>query len=77
MKELLRTNDLVFISFVEALLNDARIEAFVMDAHTSVLEGSINAIQRRVMVADDDAARAQSILDEARSEFGVRTDDGD
>ena len=77
MKELLRTNDLVFISFVEALLNDAQIEAFVMDAHTSVLEGSINAIQRRVMVADDDAARAQSILREAQREFGSQIENGD
>lgn len=77
MKELLRTNDLVFISFVEALLKDANIEAFVMDAHTSVLEGSINAIQRRVMVGDDDAAQAQDIVKEARSEFGDGTENGD
>jgi hypothetical protein len=65
MKELLRTNDVVLLSFATSLLRDAAIEPVVLDTHTSILEGSIAAIPRRLMVADEDYARAQALLDEA------------
>ena len=65
MKELLRTNDVVLLSFASALLRDAAIEPAVLDTHTSILEGSIGAIPRRLMVADDDYARARALLDDA------------
>lgn len=65
MKELLRTNDLVKLSWLRALLADAGIEALVLDQHTSVLEGSAGAIPRRLMVVDDDFSRARRILAEA------------
>ena len=65
MKELLRTNDLVKLSWLRALLADAGIEALVLDQHTSVLEGSAGAIPRRLMVTEDDYARAQRVLAEA------------
>jgi hypothetical protein len=65
MKELLRTNDPVALSFATALLEDAAIEVILLDRHTSVLEGSIGAIQRRLMVREKDHARAKMLLDEA------------
>jgi hypothetical protein len=65
MKELLRTNDPVRLSFIEALLAGAGIESVVLDQHTSIVEGSIGAIQRRIMVADRDHSRAQLLLSEA------------
>ena len=65
MKELLRTNDPVFLSWVEALLAGARIGAVLLDTHTSILEGSISAIQRRLMVDDDDYATARRLLSDA------------
>jgi hypothetical protein len=65
MKELLRTNDPVRLSFVEALLAAAGIESVVLDQHTSAIEGSISAIQRRIMVADSDHGRAKLLLSEA------------
>ena len=65
MKELLRTNDPVEISWICALLADAGIETIVLDSHASVVEGSIAAIQRRIMVADDDLAGARRVLAEA------------
>ncbi|MFI5020058.1 MAG: DUF2007 domain-containing protein [Alphaproteobacteria bacterium] len=64
MKELFRTNDPVLLSFATALLADERIEAVVLDGHTSILEGSIGAIQRRLMVRDEDFARARRLLKE-------------
>ena len=65
MKELLRTNDPVRLSWLTALLADARIEAVILDTHTSVLEGSIWAIQRRLVVADEDYAQARRVLRDA------------
>ncbi len=62
MKELLRTNDPVRLSFVEALMRGAGIETIVLDQHTSFVEGSIGAIQRRLMVSERDHARARALL---------------
>ncbi len=65
MRELLRTNDPVRLSWLVALLADARIEAVVLDTHMSALEGSVAAIQRRLMVAEDDFSSARRVLVEA------------
>ena len=65
MKELLRTNDPVLLTWLSALLRDQGVEAMVFDTHTSILEGSANAIQRRVMVIDDDYEDARRILIDA------------
>lgn len=65
MKELLRTNNPVRISWLTALLADAEIEAVVWDTHMSVLEGSASAIPRRLMVANDDYSQALRILEDA------------
>ena len=62
MKELVRTNDPVRLSWLQALLSSEGIEVIILDGHTSVLEGSINAIQRRVMVADGVFEKARAIL---------------
>ncbi|WP_407936862.1 putative signal transducing protein [Jiella pelagia] len=50
MKELMRSNDAVLISFVDALLKDAEIAHFVADVHMSILDGSIGVLPRRVLV---------------------------
>jgi hypothetical protein len=62
MKELLRTNDLVKLSWLEALLADAGIATLVLDGNTSVLQGSTVLIPRRLMVDDDDYRRARHVL---------------
>lgn len=65
MTELLRTNDLVLISAVEAILRAARIDCHVADQHMSAVDGSIGALPRRLLVADADAVRARSLLKQA------------
>ncbi|MGO9389397.1 putative signal transducing protein [Rhodoblastus sp.] len=65
MIELLRTNDIVLISAVEALLRDARIFVFVADENMSVLEGSAGFLQRRICTSDDQAEQARALLREA------------
>lgn len=59
------TNDPVRLSFLRALLQDAGIACWVLDDFTSAMEGSIGAIPRRLVVADDDAAQARRILADA------------
>jgi len=65
MQELLRTNDFVRLSWLQALLASAGIEVVVLDTYTSVMEGSIGAIQRRLMVRDEDEERARRVMKEA------------
>lgn len=69
MKELVRTNNLVLISWLRALLSDSNIECVVLDAHTSVLEGSAGAIPRRIMVIDEDFEMAKKLFDESHEHF--------
>ena len=71
MRELLRTNDPVKLSWIQALLADAGIEAVVMDTHTSIVEGSIGAIPRRLCVLAEDLEHARRVLDEAGEEYSA------
>jgi hypothetical protein len=65
MKELLRTNDPVLLSYVSALLEEGDIGFIVADLNMSVLEGSIGALPRRVLVESDRLFQARNILNEA------------
>ena len=62
MKELLRTNDPTLIAFAQALLGGEDIACFEFDVHTSVLEGSIGILPRRLMVRTQDHFRASAVL---------------
>lgn len=65
MLELIRTNNIVLLSRVESLLEDSGITFHVFDTHMSILEGSIGAIPRRLMVINDDLAAARRVLSDA------------
>jgi hypothetical protein len=69
MKELLRTNDWVRLSWARAILADAGIEALVLDMHMSIVEGNIGAIPRRLMVEDRHHARARALVDSAERDL--------
>ncbi len=62
MIEILRTNDPTLIAFASALLRGEDIDVFEMDVHMSVLEGSVGALPRRLMVARKDAHVARIVL---------------
>lgn len=62
MRQILSSNDPTVIAFSTALLRAEDIDCFVLDVHTSVLEGSIGILPRRLAVADRDAFRALAIL---------------
>lgn len=69
MQELLRTNDVIRLSFLRAVLEEAGIGTVVLDQHMSVLEGSAAAIPRRLMVAEEDLAAARALV--AAAEAGL------
>jgi hypothetical protein len=63
MIELLRTNDLVLLTFASHVLEEAGIEHVIFDSHMSAVEGSIGILPRRLMVGADDAAAARRVLE--------------
>jgi len=76
MRELVRTNDPVLISAIEALLKSADIGHMVVDQNISVLEGSIGAFQRRILVGEDQFGAARQLLADAGFGGELRPDVG-
>lgn len=74
MREIVRTNDAVLITAIEALLQGANIPHMVLDQNMSVLEGSIGMLPRRVMVADEQVVAARRLLTEAGLGHELRSD---
>jgi hypothetical protein len=66
MEELIRTNDIVLISYLEHRLREAGIEPLVLDTHMSLVEGSLGVLPRRIMVTSDDLDAARLILDDIK-----------
>ena len=65
MREILRTNDAVLIDFAQSVLRQAGITSFLADQHISVVEGSIGAFPRRLLVGGGEWAVAHRTLSEA------------
>jgi len=65
MRDVLRSNDSVVISFAQSVLQDAGIASFVADQHVSAAEGSIGAFPRRLLVDAPDWAAARRLLADA------------
>jgi hypothetical protein len=74
LRELVRTNDDVLVTAIEALLSGARIEHMVLDRNMSVLEGSLGILPRRILVADDQLDAARRLLQDAGLGHELRHD---
>lgn len=74
MREIVRTNDPVLITAIEALLTGAGIKFMVLDQNMSVLEGSLGVLPRRVLVPDDNATSARKVLQDAGLGHELRSD---
>ena len=59
----LKTVNPATLSFAEAILKEARIDYFVLDQNASIIDGSIGAVPRRLMVIDEDDMAARRALD--------------
>ena len=77
MREIIRTNDPVLVSAVEALLDGAGIDHMVVDQNMSVLEGSLGILPRRILVAKADERVARRILADAGLGHELRPDSGE
>ena len=62
MKELIRTNDLILISRIQSILINATIHYDLLDVYVSTIEGSINAIQKRIVVSNNDFIRSRKLI---------------
>jgi hypothetical protein len=69
MRELLRSNDLVHLSWAQAALAAADISSVVLDTHVSGVEGNIGAFPRRLMVDDANLEQARKVLARAEQEL--------
>jgi hypothetical protein len=76
LRELVRTNDMVLVTAIEALLNGAGIKHLVLDQNMSVLEGSLGILPRRILVSDADARVARRVLTDAGLAHELRADNG-
>jgi len=74
MRELIRSNDVVLVSYVIDLLSQEGLQAVVFDGHMSVVEGSIGAFPRRIMIDQDEEIRARRLLREAGLEKHLTQD---
>lgn len=75
MREIIRSNNPVLLSFVEVLLRDAGLQPLVADGNMSVMEGSIGVLPRRILVRSDDLLRARRVLEDAGLGHWVSHDD--
>ena len=68
----MRSNNAVTLSFVEALMRDAGIGVMIADQNMSIIEGSIGAIPRRILVESDRIDQARRIMRDAGLEHELR-----
>jgi hypothetical protein len=76
MREIVRTNDAVLITNIEALFKGANIHHVVLDRNMSVLEGSIGLLPRRILVDNEQVERARRLLTDAGLGHELRPDVG-
>jgi hypothetical protein len=74
MREILRSNDAVLLSYAESVLQEQGIASLLADQHISVIEGSIGAFPRRLLVKEEDGAAARRALREAGLEAWLIAD---
>ena len=75
LRELVRTNDVVLVSAIGALLDGASIHHLVLDQYMSIIEGSLGILPRRILVRDEDHRAARRILVDAGLSHELRPDE--
>jgi hypothetical protein len=75
VRELVRTNDIVLVSAIGALLDGANIHYLVADQNMSVVDGSLGVLPRRILVHEDDDRAARQLLSDAGLAHELRADE--
>jgi hypothetical protein len=65
MKPVLKTNNIVLLHYAAHVLEQEGVEHVVFDENASVMDGSMGFLPRRLMVLDEDFARADRLLRQA------------
>jgi hypothetical protein len=74
MDDILHTDDALLIAAIEPLLRAENIRFFIADRHMAGLGFSLGLAPRRLMVHEDDAARARQLIVEAGYGAELRQD---
>lgn len=65
MRSVLKTNNPVVLSYASHVLDEAGIDSVVFDENASIMDGSMGMLPRRLMVLDEDFAKADRLLRDA------------
>lgn len=65
MIEIIRTYDIVVLSFAQSVLESAGVESLVLDRHMGFADGLQGGVVPRLMVAADDETQARRVLVDA------------
>jgi len=67
MQILIRSNDIIYLTWVKSILNHNNIEFIVLDESMASTEGNISAIPVRILVDDNDLKKATYLISETRN----------
>ena len=67
MQILIRSNDIIYLTWVKSILSHNNIEFIVLDESMAYTEGNISAIPVRILVDDNDLKKATYLISETRN----------
>ena len=67
MQILIRSNDIIYLTWVKSILSHNNIEFFVLDESMASTEGNISAIPVRILVDDNDLKKATYLISETQN----------
>ena len=67
MQILIRSNDIIYLTWVKSILSHNNIEFFVLDESMASTEGNISAIPIRILVDDDDLKKAMYLISQTEN----------
>ncbi len=62
METLIKTNDLVYVSWIKHQLSTHNIEFLVLDESMAITEGNISAIPIRIVVSSENLKKARNLI---------------
>ena len=68
MQILIRSNDIVYLTWVKSILSHNNIEFFVLDESMASTEGNISAIPVRILVNDNDLKKAKYLISQTEND---------
>tara|TARA_Y200000002_G_scaffold236797_1_gene195604 strand:- start:1214 stop:1429 length:216 start_codon:yes stop_codon:yes gene_type:complete len=67
MQILIRSNDIIYLTWIKSILSHNNIEFFVLDESMASTEGNISAIPIRILVNDDDLKKAKYLISQTEN----------